>query len=63
MGPPEREHFRLEDMVLVCLNILHLVSYSTRESKAKILIFETSIPSGGISNFGPLIVQSFGFDR
>lgn len=26
------------------------------------LIFSISIPSGGISTFGPLIVQSFGFD-
>jgi hypothetical protein len=36
MGTPEREHFRLEDMVLVCLNILHLVSYSTCKRKAAI---------------------------
>lgn len=27
------------------------------------LIFIGSIPSGGISTFGPLIIESFGFDR
>ena len=26
------------------------------------LLFSISVPSGGISTFGPLIVQSFGFD-
>ncbi|KAK0099820.1 hypothetical protein ONS95_008574 [Cadophora gregata] len=27
------------------------------------LIFSISIPSGGITTFGPLIISSFGFDK
>jgi hypothetical protein len=32
MGPLKGKLFRLEDLVLVCLDILHLVSYSSRGS-------------------------------
>lgn len=48
-------------MVLVCIDILYLVSTTPRRFVIDILT-GSRIPSGGITTFGPLIVNSFGFN-
>jgi hypothetical protein len=49
-------------LVLVCPYILYLVSKTLSKERGPRSDRYISIPSGGISTFGPLIVQSFGFD-
>jgi hypothetical protein len=48
-------------MVLVCLNILNLVGLFIY--LLLLILTVGRIPSGGITTFGPLIVQGFGFDK
>lgn len=47
--------------MLVCFGLLHLVS-PIRSAPAQCLTINNRIPSGGITTFGPLIINSFGFD-
>jgi hypothetical protein len=62
-------HDRPENMVVVFLNFCYLVSFLARISFIYLFLVsllthcKNSIPSGGISTFGPLIIESFGFDR
>lgn len=65
MGPCERGTIGCKDLVVVCNAVLNFVSLNRdidRSSKADGL-FSRSIPSGGISTFGPLIIQGFGYDK
>lgn len=62
MATRERSMLRLENLVLVCVNFCHLVCLSTI-SYGFIETNNTSLPSGGISTFGPLIVEAFGFSQ
>lgn len=53
---------------MVCYAIFHFVSLPYRDIKPShfvLLILPVSprVPSGGISTFGPLIIQGFGFDK
>jgi hypothetical protein len=49
-------------LVLVCTYLLYLVGEALGQERGAQSDRYVSIPSGGISSFGPLIVQSFGFD-
>ena len=62
VGPSKREFYRPKDLVLVCTYLLYRVSKTLRQEWGAEPDWYVSIPSGGISNFGPLIVQSFGFE-
>jgi hypothetical protein len=66
MGPCARRCSRLQDLALVYLDLCHLVSLLVLIIIAcQIRLWPNilfSIPSGGVSTFGPLIVKSFGFD-
>jgi hypothetical protein len=48
-------------MVLVCIDFLYFVSTAPRRFVIDLLT-GSRIPSGGITTFGPLIVNSFGFN-
>lgn len=49
-------------MALVLIDVYHFVSeFSSTDTRDLLTGF--SIPSGGITTFGPLIVESFGFDQ
>lgn len=48
--------------LLVCSDVFNLVGLSSFNSKRHLLT-QCSIPSGGITTFGPLIIESFGFDQ
>lgn len=47
-------------MVLVCLNVLNLVSPPNGTESDREMLTNFRVPSGGITTFGPLIIQSFG---
>lgn len=61
MATCERILLRLENMDLVCIDFRHLVRLSLLYGCIK--TNNTSLPSGGISTFGPLIVEAFGFSQ
>jgi hypothetical protein len=54
-----------ENLALVRDVVLYFVSGTkTRTSPRKTVAYhQSSIPSGGISTFGPLIIQGFGYDQ
>lgn len=61
VGTCERKHVGYQDLVLVCSDIFYFVSIHSRDGSLS-LPNTISIPSGGITTFGPLIINSFGFD-
>lgn len=63
MGSRYREPSGHEDVVLVCVDLLNLVSttWTPLSSNGRSSNARLSIPSGGVTTFGPLIVKSFGF--
>lgn len=63
MGPCERSLPRSENMVLVRTDVRHIVSPALYSLLTQLLTRKFSLPSGGISTFGPLIIESFGFDQ
>ena len=64
MGPCQRSLYRLEDMDLVRTDIRNFASPSGMIlMDGRTYANEVSLPSGGISTFGPLITEAFGFDQ
>lgn len=53
----------LEDLALVCHDVFNLVGSYFLNASQMAYSRSYSIPSGGVSTFGPLIVKSFGFDE
>jgi hypothetical protein len=60
MSPRDRKLTRSQDVVLVCADILNLVKTLYQSDSFSLTV--NSIPSGGITTFGPLIVKGFGFN-
>lgn len=63
MGSRPRGRDRPKDLALVLPNAHHLVRFLLVPFVLLTILTINSIPSGGISTFGPLIIESFGFDR
>jgi hypothetical protein len=63
MGTCHRESSRYKDLVLVLPHFRNLVRVSPDSSSGPQNLTICSIPSGGITTFGPLIIRSLGFDK
>lgn len=63
MGSCEGGFSGYENLAVVCHVILYFVSDETTTSLMKICLPSFSIPSGGVSTFGPLIIKGFGYDQ
>lgn len=65
MGPCKRSQSRPENMALVRPDVCNLASLPKHDlpPDGRTYTNKISLPSGGISTFGPLIIEAFGFDQ